>query len=167
VPDVLDTTVASHVEGRHAGLLRAFFDRGRTVSLPAPAVQEVTRGLRLRAARDNRFVRRAIRFGALLDHPLVKVVAFDRDGAELAGRLLAVRPHPPTGGHRRSGTRAQQRAAWALDIQIAACAFAGGYGILTENVHDFAVLREAIAELAPDVPPLEVTDARKLADAPA
>jgi predicted nucleic acid-binding protein len=167
VPDVLDTTVASHVEGRHAGLLRACFDRGRTISLPAPAIQEVTRGLRLRATRDDRFVRRAIRFHALLDHPLVKVVAFDRYGAVLAGRLLAVLPHPPTGGHRRSGTRAQQRAAWALDIQIAACAFAGGYGVLTENVRDFAVLRDAIADLAPGLPPLAVTDARASADAPA
>jgi hypothetical protein len=32
--------------------------------------------------------------------------------------------------------------------------------VLTENVDDFAVLRDAIAELLPHVPPLAVADAR-------
>jgi predicted nucleic acid-binding protein len=96
----------------------------------------------------------------LLHHPLTIVVPLDRPAAELAGRLIARHPHPPTRNHRRGGTRAQQRAAWALDVQIAACAFAGGYGLLTENVEDFALLRDALAELLPDARPLAVTDPR-------
>jgi hypothetical protein len=93
----------------------------------------------------------------------VRVVPLGLRGSVLAGRLLAALPHPPTGPKRRHGTRARQRAAWALDAQIAACAFAAGYGVLTENVADFTVLREAIQRLVPGVPPLVVTDARVLA----
>jgi predicted nucleic acid-binding protein len=91
---------------------------------------------------------------------MVHVIPFDDASATLAGRLLAQLPHRPTGERRHEGTRARQRAAWALDVQIAACAFAAGYGVLTENVDDFAALRAAIAELLPDVPPLAVSDAR-------
>ncbi|HMJ02184.1 MAG TPA: hypothetical protein VK506_04530 [Conexibacter sp.] len=106
-------------------------------------------------------------FSALLTHSLVRVIPLAATGGLLAGRLLARVPHPPTNDHRRKGTRSQQRAAWALDVQIAACAFAGGYGVLTENVDDFTVLRDAIAELLPDVPPLVVRDAREPAESPA
>lgn len=164
-----DTTVVSraHDGGRHTQLLTSRLAHGSTVSLPAPTVQELARGIQLRSAHDRRFAGRMLRFRQLLDHPSVEVVPFERRSALLAGRLLAVVPYPPTGRNRRHGTRSRQRAAWALDVQIAACAFAGGYGILTENVYDFAVLRDAISELVPGVPPLEVTDARELADAPA
>lgn len=105
--------------------------------------------------------RRKLRwFGGLFRDPLTIVVPFDRRAAELAGQLLARHPHPPTGNHRRDGTRAQQRAAWVLDVQIAACSYAGGYGVLTENVGDFAVLRDAISRLLPGVAPLTIVDAR-------
>lgn len=111
--------------------------------------------------RDAELTRRTLGwFGALFRDPLTIVIPFDSRAAELAGRLLARHPHPPTSNHRRHGTRAQQRAAWALDVQIAACAFAGGFGVLTENVDDFGMLRDAIAELLPDVQPLVVSDAR-------
>ena len=164
--DAWDTTVASrvHGSGRHASLLDARLRSGAPVALPALVVQEIARGLERRAA-DAAFAQRPGALVALLMHPLLRVVPFDRAGALLAGRLLARLPHPPSGPRRREGTRARQRAAWALDVQIASCAFAGGYGILTENVADFAALRDAIATLVPDVPPLVVRDARAAAAA--
>jgi predicted nucleic acid-binding protein len=165
MPYAWDTTVASraHADGRHEPLARAHIRRGSPILLPAPAVQEVARGLHAHTPSDARFALRITAFESFLAHPLVQVVPFDDVSALLAGELLASIPHPPTGSHRRHGTRAHQRAAWALDVQIAACAFAGGYGLLTENVADFTVLRDAIAQLAPGVPPLAVTDARALA----
>jgi predicted nucleic acid-binding protein len=167
--DAWDTSVASrlHGDGRHASLLEGHLRAGKPVALPAPAVQEVVHGLQRHTRHDEGFHVRLDAFTALLSHALVNVVPLGSAGAVLAGRLLALLPHPPTGRGRREGTRTRQRAAWALDVQIAACAFAGGYGILTENVADFAVLREAIARLAPGVPPLVVRDACELADAPA
>jgi predicted nucleic acid-binding protein len=160
VPDAWDTSVASRVHGRsrHARLLVTHRRHEIPVPVPAPTIQEVVRGLtRMHDAPAKSQLRW---FGRLFRDPLTEVIPVDRTAAELSGRLLALHPHPPTRNHRRHGTRAQQRAAWALDVQIAACAFAGGYGVLTENVDDFAVLRDAIAELLPDVQPLAVTDAR-------
>jgi predicted nucleic acid-binding protein len=169
VPDAWDTTVASRAQagGRHEPLLRAHAAAKHPIRLPAPAVQEVTRGLHAHAQRNPRFGVRMRAFERLVTDPLIEVVPFDGDCALLAGALLARLPHPPTGERRRDGTRAQQRSAWVFDIQIAACAFTNGYGVLTENVEHFGVLREAISELVPGVPPLVVRDARELAEAPA
>jgi predicted nucleic acid-binding protein len=162
VPDAWDTSVASRVHGRsrHAPLLATHWRHGIPVALPAPTIQEIVRGLAAPAMHHERMRRKLRWFGGLFRDPLTVVIPFDRRAAELSGRLLARHPHPPTGNHRRDGTRAQQRAAWALDVQIAACAFAGGYGVLTENVGDFAVLRGAISRLLPDVPPLSIKDIR-------
>ena len=162
MPDAWDTSVASRIAvgERHAPLLAMHLRNGVPVALPAPTVQEIVRGLAAPAV-NREPTRRKIRwFAGLFRDPLTIVVPFDRRAAVIAGRLLARHAHPPTRNHRRHGTRAQQRAAWALDVQIAACAFAGGYGLLTENVDDFAVLRDAIAELLPATPPLAVTDGR-------
>lgn len=162
MPDAWDTSVASRVAvgERHAPLLDAHLRGGVPLALPAPTVQEIVRGLATPARHQIRARRKLRWFAHLFRDPLTIVVPFDHRGAELAGHLLARHPHPPTRNHRRHGTRAQQRAAWALDVQIAACAFAGGYGLLTENVDDFADLRDAIAELLPETPPLAVSDAR-------
>jgi predicted nucleic acid-binding protein len=167
VPDAWDTSVASraYANGRHVSLLDAHVSTRTPIPLPAPAVQEVARGLAARSANGRSDARHLRWLFDLVAHPLVEVLPLGVAGAVLAGRLLALLPHPPTGPQRRRGTRAQQRAAWALDVQIAACAFAGGYGVLTENVADFGVLRAAIGQLVPDVPPLVVRDARELAAA--
>lgn len=160
MPEAWDTTVASRADARHADRLDAHLRARTPIALPAPTVQEIMRGLQLRARHDDGSTVRANWFAVLLTHSLVTVIPFAAASGVLAGRLLAMLPHPPTGRHHRHGTRAQQRAAWALDVQIASCAFAGGYGVLTENVADFAVLRDAIERLVPDVPPLVVSDAR-------
>lgn len=162
MPDAWDTSVASRIaeDERHAPLLEAHWRRGIPVALPAPTIQEIIRGLATPAVHGPRALRKLRWFGHLFRDPLTVVIPFDHSAAELAGRLLAGMPHPPTRNRRRAGSRAQQRAAWALDVQIAACAFAGGYGVLTENVDDFAVLRDAIAGLLPDTAPLAVSDAR-------
>lgn len=167
MPDAWDTSVASRAHGtaRHADLLAAHLLARRPIAVPAPVVQEIVLGLHAHLPHDEGFHVSADWFAAFLAHSLVRVVPFGRAGGFLAGRLLARLPHPPTHNHRRQGNRSRQRAAWALDVQIAACAFAGGYGVLTENVEDFAVLRDAIEELVPDVPPLVVTDAREPAPA--
>lgn len=161
MPEAWDTSVASRVaaDERHAGLLAAHWRHGIPIPLPAPTIQEIVRGLATPAQHHARARWKLRWFGQMFRNPLTVVVPFDPTAAELAGRLLARHPHPPTRNHRRAGTRAQQRAAWALDVQIAACAFAGGYGVLTESVDDFALLRDAISTLVPDVPPLAVTNA--------
>ncbi len=162
MPHAWDTSVASrtHGAGRHAGLLTAHLLARRPIAFPTPTVQEVVHGIHAHIRIEEGFHAPADWFAELLEHSLVRVIPFDEPSGVLAGRLLALLPYPPTGRRRRPGTRSRQRAAWALDVQIAACAFAGGYGVLTENVDDFAVLGGTISELFPDVPPLVVTDAQ-------
>ncbi|HEX4805431.1 MAG TPA: hypothetical protein VFU94_05985 [Conexibacter sp.] len=162
MPDAWDTSVLSrtHEHGRYASLLTTHRREALLVPLPAPAIQELVRGLSAPHLPREPAQSRLRWFAALIEDPLAQVVAFGSVAAQLSGWLLAQLPHPPTRNHRRHGTRAQQRAAWALDVQIAACAFAGGYGVLTENVDDFGLLRDAMASLLPEAPPLAVTDAR-------
>ena len=167
MPDAWDTSVASRVSSgsRHAPLLAAHHHAGTPIPLPAPTIQELVRGAalapRTRAGGRSRWLVR------LLADPLIEVIPFAGPAGQLSGRLLAQLPHPPSRNRRRTATRAQQRAAWTLDVQIAACAFAGGYGVLTENVDDFGLLRDAIADLLPQTPPLVVRDAREAAGSPA
>ncbi len=94
-------------------------------------------------------------FVRLVASDLVEILSFDRPAAIVAGRLRAMQPTPPTGA-RRKGVKPEQRAAWVLDIQIAACAWTHGRQIATENRNDFDALRELITELYPGTPPLAV-----------
>ena len=85
----------------------------------------------------------------------VETLPLDHWSAIVAGRVRALHAAPPTGA-RRKGTKPEQRAGWILDIQIAACAWTHGCAIATENLSDFRALRNLVAPLYPDAPPLEV-----------
>ncbi len=129
---------------------------GDPVAIAAPTVMEVVRGIQATAARKPRIAPVLAWFLRLLASDLVEVLSLDRPAAIVAGRLRAAHPAPPTGA-RRKGVKPEQRAGWILDIQIAACAWAHGRQIATENLRDFEVLRDLIAQLYPDTPPLVVT----------
>jgi predicted nucleic acid-binding protein len=125
---------------------------GETVAVTAPTVMEVVRGLQASARAATAlpwFIR-------LVTSDLLEILPLDRPAAILAGRLRALHPTPPT-GVRRKGVKPEQRAAWVLDIQIAACAWTHGLDIATENVRDFETLSELIARLHPSASPLAVS----------
>ncbi len=94
-------------------------------------------------------------FVGVVASDLVEILPLDRPAAIVAGRLRAMQPTPPAGA-RRTGVKPAQRAGWVLDIQIAACAWTNGHRIVTENWHDFEAVRDLIAMLYPDTPPLVV-----------
>ncbi len=97
-------------------------------------------------------------FTRLASSDLVVTLPLDAAGAVVAGRLRAVQPTPPT-GLRRTGTKPEQRAGWVLDLQIAACAWAHGHTVATDNRRDFDAISDLVAALYPAVPALEVIDA--------
>lgn len=160
---VWDTTIASRLRG-DAGLEQHALARasaGDPIALAAPTVMEALRGLHARASDDDDDGRtaRTIRwFAGLLSGELLEVLPLDRHAAEVAGRLRAVHPLPPT-GTRRSASKPEQRAAWVLDIQIAACTWTHGREIATDNLRDFERLRELIGQIYPGTPPLAVSAA--------
>ncbi len=52
-----------------------------------------------------------------------------------------------------------RQAAWLLDIQVAATAFASGLDVVTANRADFEQLAEQLTKLFPAAPPLRVDSA--------
>jgi|CZKG01.1.fsa_nt_gi predicted nucleic acid-binding protein len=129
---------------------------GAPVAIAAPTVMEVVRGVQATATRKPRIAPALAWFVRLVASDLVEILSLDRSAAIVAGRLRATHPTPPTGA-RRKGVKPEQRAGWVLDIQIAACAWTHGREIATENLRDFEVLRDLIAQLYPGTTPLVVT----------
>ncbi len=131
---------------------------GEPVAITAPTVMEVVQGIQATAARKPHIAPALAWFVRLVASDLVEILALDRPAAIVAGRLRATHPTPPT-GTRRKGVKPEQRAGWVLDIQIAACVWTHGREIATENLRDFEVLRDLIAQIYPDTLPLVVTPA--------
>jgi predicted nucleic acid-binding protein len=151
-----DTTVASrlHPQGELFAQVREQAIGGVPVRVAAPAVLEVAYGYQRMAANDVRYRHLLGWFTGLLDQQTVTVVPLDGRAALVAGRLRAMLPHPPARRDRRSKTMRQ--AAWLLDVEIAATAFAAGLDVATENRADFELLSDALGELFPAAPPLAV-----------
>jgi predicted nucleic acid-binding protein len=131
------------------------------VAITAPTVMEAACGIQATAVTrprpiGDRLAPALMWFIGLVASDLVEILSLDRPAAIVAGRLRAMHPTPPTGARRR-GVKPEQRAAWVLDIQIAACAWTHGRDIVTENRHDFEALRDLIAQLYPGTSPLVVT----------
>lgn len=126
---------------------------GDRVALTGPGVLEIAYGL----AADRATAPGLAWFSRLATSDLVTVLPLDATASIVAGRVRAIQRTPPAGGRRR-GSKAEHRAGWVLDIQIAACAWAHGYAIATENRRDFDVIRDAIGTLYPVVPALSVVD---------
>lgn len=151
-----DTTAASrlHPSSELYAQVRERAVAGLPVRIAAPAVLEVAYGYQRMAAADARFRDLLAWFTRLLDEETVSVVPLDGRAAFVAGRLRGRLPHPPVRRDRRPKTLRQ--AAWLLDVEIAATAFAAGLDVATDNRGDFELLRDALSELFPSAPPLAV-----------
>lgn len=131
------------------------------MALTAPGVLETAYGLAKAAQGWASGDAGLAWFTRLATSDLVVTLPLDAAGAVVAGRLRAAQPMPPTGA-RRTGTKPEQRAGWVLDLQIAACAWAHGHAVATDNRRDFDAIADIIAVLYPAVPALEVIDAPAL-----
>jgi predicted nucleic acid-binding protein len=155
-----DTTLASRIHP-DAPVLRHLFDRALAddrVRLAAPAVLEVAYGYQRKAPSDARFGVLLRWFTRLVAGTTVEVVPLDARAAVIAGRLRGVAPHPPPKRRADRRSKTMRQAAWVMDIQVAATAFAAGVDVATANRADFERLGELLAELYPDAPRLAVVD---------
>lgn len=157
---VWDTSVASRLQPGDAVTEYALAQRaaGTPVRVAAPAVLEIAYGYQLRAG-ERRYAALLSWFTDLIDARALTVLSMDARGALVAGRLRATLPHPPRRRRRDDRSKPMRQAAWLLDIQVAATAFASGLEVVTENRADFDLLRDALVDLFPSAPPLEVLDA--------
>jgi predicted nucleic acid-binding protein len=127
------------------------------IAVAAPTVMEISHGLNKAGLRDDRFLAASSWFTRLMTSDMVVVHALDAHAALVAGKLRARHPLPPTSRSRsRKGTKPDQRAAWILDIQIAACAWTAGAWLRTDNHHDFQVLSGLLSELYPNAAALQI-----------
>jgi len=158
---VWDTTIASKIAPNSARE-REVRERAAAdpVVIAAPTLSEITYGLLSKGRRDERFT---LQFRWLqheiIRADLIEALAMDADAATVFGRLRAFHPTPPTGGRRRTGSRGDQRVGWILDLQIAACAWVHGYGVMTENLRDFVEIRDHLQRMFPEGAPLDVVGA--------
>lgn len=130
--------------------------RGEPVAVAAGAVLERAYGYESRTADRPEFAR-ALRWleEEVVVGRLCEVIPLDGRAALVAGRLRARAALPAAAkGDRR--TRAQRRAAWQLDLQIAATCWAAGYDVATDNRRDFELIAAELAALAPGAPGLQV-----------
>lgn len=153
-----DTTLASrlHPDGDVLDHIVDQALQGTPVRVAAPAVLEIAYGYQRMAADDPRYRELLSWFTRVLASDVFSVVALDGRAALVAGCVRGVVPHSPARHDRRSKTMRQ--ASWLLDIEIAAIAFAAGLDVATANRADFEILRDALASLFPDAPPLAVVD---------
>lgn len=153
-----DTSVLSRSLVSRSRMERAFelAGRGDPIRVAAPAVLEVAYGIELVASNEVRHVGRLKLLDRFVREGVFRVVALDSRAALVAGRLRARCAHAPAAprGDRRSKTMRQ--AAWLLDIQIAATAFAGGLQVVTANQDDFEVMAHHLTALFPAAPELRV-----------
>jgi predicted nucleic acid-binding protein len=131
---------------------------GAPVAVAAGAILERAYGFERQAGRRPSF---ASALGWLqnevVEGGLCRVVPLDGRAAFVAGRMRALAELPPAKkGDRR--TKAQRRAAWHLDLQIAATCWAAGYDIATANRFDFELIAARLSRLAPTAPELAVLD---------
>ena len=147
---------------RESGPLIEYVDErlaaGDPIGVTSASLLEVAYGFRRAAdAGDPGFhkllqwLKRFVREGR------VELLPLDHHAAIVAGEVRARNPSPPSPRHgRRRRSKAELRAAWILDIQVAATAWTSGRDIATADAEHFEAIAAAIAELAPRGPELLV-----------
>lgn len=131
------------------------------MAVTAPGVLEIAYGLAKAAHSSGAGDAGLAWFTRLATSDLVLTLPLTSRARSSRVVCRAAQPTPPT-GLQRAGTKPEQRAGWVLDLQIAACAWAHGHALATDNRRDFDAISTLIAALYPAVATLEVIDAPAL-----
>ena len=153
MPVAWDTTLVSKLRpgSRALALLATRLRSTDEVAIPTASITEAVFGY-ARARRDVDLVW----FSRFVASPEIRVISFSRAAAIAAGHVRARAPFPARPRSRDRRVKSERRVAWVADLQIAASAWAVGIPVETENVADFTLLSDLLAELFPKALPLEV-----------
>jgi predicted nucleic acid-binding protein len=160
VASLWDTTLVSRIQPR-TEVLDYVVDQavaGDPVRVAAAGVLEVVYGYQLRAASDARFRSLLDWFTRFIASDALNVVPLDGRAAVVAGQLRGESRFAPPKRSTDRRSKTMRQAAWLMDIEIAAIAFAAGLDVATANRSDFEALAAQLATLYPDAPPLAVLD---------
>jgi predicted nucleic acid-binding protein len=159
MPVAWDTTTASRLRPDSPVFDHAQERRraGDPIAFTATTLKELSYGLRKAAASGRQAANAQLRWlRDQIDAGLIEVLAFDDRAADIAGALRAAIPTSPAASKRpRDRSKADNRVAWILDIQIAATVFAHGYDLLTADAHH-SVIATQLAALVPSAPALQI-----------
>lgn len=154
-----DTSVVSRLQPD--GLVQEYVmgrsSVGDPVRVAAVSLLEVTYGYQ-RRIRDPRFRALLAWFTRLATADAFHAVPFDGRAALVAGRIRAETPHPPATRRHDPRSKTMRQAAWLLDIQIGATAYAAGLDVATENRRDFETVAGALGRLFPCAEALAVVE---------
>lgn len=157
-----DTTLVSRLRetGVEIDYLNERLAAGDPVAITSTSILEVAYGFRREADAGNRsFVRLLAWLKRFVEAGPAELLPLTPRAALFAGEIRARRrTAPPARTRRRTEgrSRAEARAAWILDIQIAATAWTAGREIVTADTDHFSAIANVIAELAPGGPRLRV-----------
>jgi predicted nucleic acid-binding protein len=132
--------------------------RGNPVRVAAPAVLEVSYGYEKEGSSGGPELRSPRRLGQSLADGRLRVVPLDGRAALIAGRIRGRAPHAPPSKKGDGRGKTMRQAAWLLDIQIAATAFAAGLDVATRDRRDFERIANLLTELFPAASPLQIMD---------
>ena len=158
MPQAWDTTTAARLRPDSTELeyVTGRWQLGDPVAFTVSTLNEISYGLRKATLAGSSGA--GAQLGWLGDQivaGLIDVLAFEHRAADVAGALRARMPTPPAAAAKRSGRRskAEDRVAWVLDLQISATVFVHGYDLLTTDAHH-PVIAQELSALAPTAPPL-------------
>lgn len=153
-----DTMVAARLRASGPEVAHALARRinGDAIAVTAPTVLEIAYGLRKGAEAGNRRLATHLQWVREFLGDVVEVLPFDMRAAHLAGEARALAPTPPAGRRPERRSKAEHRAGWLIDLQIAATAYVHGHDIVTSNKGDFDAIARTFDQLAPGAPPLRV-----------
>jgi predicted nucleic acid-binding protein len=162
LPSAWDTTLVSELRpgsDADAHVLRQAA-RGEPVAVAAVSLFEAAYGYARAGAERPAFANLLRWLSERADDPAVlTVIPFAARAAMVAGRLRALHPAPPAPRRHDRRPKTERRAAWVLDLQIAATCWAAGYEVATRNRSDFETIADLVARIAPQAARLGVTPA--------
>ena len=156
MPEAWDTTTAARLRPDSPELeyVTTRWQQGDPVAFTASTLNEVSYGLRkaARPAADAQLAWLADQITA----GLIDVLPFEHRAADIAGALRLRIPTPPPATKRsKSRSKADNRVAWIMDLQVAATVFVHGYDLLSVDAHHSLIATE-LSALAPTAPGLTI-----------
>jgi len=157
MPQAWDTTTAARLrpDSPELEFVTHRWQLGDPVAFTASTLNEISFGLHKAAVAGSAAADMQLQWlRAQIGAGLIDILVFDDRAADIAGALRARIPTPsPAAQRSKRRSKAEDRVAWVMDLQISATVFVHGYDLLSADTHH-PVIAKQLSVLAPAAPPL-------------